>query len=537
VTGGFRPELALATLTSGVRFVVLDTETTPSEGGNRILSLGAVQVDGRGGTELGPEVYWLCNPGRRVENSYIHSLTDADVVDEQPFSTHLDELDMLLTPTLQEEQVVLVCHNASWDIGVLQLEHKRAGRLLADVPVLDTRQLARHLKIGPDRLSELLAHFGHQMMRPHHALSDAQDTALLLKHLLEEAAGSGEVELEAFLAAVQGEHLRTSDYAAHADNRGTRERRSPFIFIERPRGHSTHKRLPHDPSEAQLSGWLDELRGCIRLRCPFLSNLVFELRGGNARPERARILEALMQELEAQAASADRVGVNTTLSLLGEVAREQVRVDEVPPFYDRVVAVVGTSPLRCDAGASVPFDACPECRAGRACAADVWFQPLAVALTGLRLGPQHIQPWLGGGGKIAEQAAAGRTNLAAHAAWLVVNAAGRARRLGDADALAALALDELGLIEPRLIHYRARRLIEAGELDLEQAMELVVARLSACDGSSDLAWRELERFRTGLVARQQALQRVRTERPFLFGRSAPAVRPQRRRFTNITQAP
>jgi DNA polymerase III epsilon subunit-like protein len=527
MSGTFNRDVALAALTSGVRFCVLDVETTTSETGNRIVSVGIVQVDGHG-SELARPIYWLCNPGCAIETAYIHSITDDDVANEQPFSVHLEELDALLTPSI-DEQVVLVCHTG-FDVGVLLLEHRRAGRPLADVPVLDTRQLARHLEIPVGSLFELLAHFDYSMTNAHNALADAKDTAVLLRHLLEEAARSGAAELEALLAAAQGERLRTIDYAAHAEARGTLARkRSPFIFIERPQSHrKTHKRLPHNPSQAQFSDWIDGLRECITLRCPLLLARVLELRSRRVRPERAQILEVLMQELEARVAAGDRVGVNTILSVLGETLRGCVYTTEVGAFYDRVVSIVGPDTPRCDVGASVPFDSCPECRAARACAADVWWQPFAVALAGLHLSAQHVGSWMGDNGKLTKQVAAGRTELAAHAAWLLVNVAER-ERSGDAAALAALAA-ELGLVEPRLILYRARRLSEAGEL--EQAEEVARSGLAIRDGSTDLAWREIDRFRAGVAAHQEALRRVKPERAFLFGRSAPAQRPQRRRFTN-----
>lgn len=55
----YRPEVALAALTAGVRFVVLDVETTPSNDGDRIVSVGLAQVDGHGKPLTGP-VEWRC---------------------------------------------------------------------------------------------------------------------------------------------------------------------------------------------------------------------------------------------------------------------------------------------------------------------------------------------------------------------------------------------------------------------------------------------------------------------------------------------
>jgi DNA polymerase III epsilon subunit-like protein len=528
----YPPDVALAALTHGVRFCVCDLETTTSESGDRVVSVGIVQVNGRG-KELAPPVYWLCDPGCKIENTRIHGIKDSDVVKEQPFSVRLDELEALLAPSREGEQVVLVAHNAGFDVGVLQLEHKRSGRTLADVSVLDTMKLARHLKIaaGGFRLSQLLAHFGLSLTSAHNALADASDTALLLRHLLEQAARGGEVELQALLGAVQGERLRSANYSARAATRSTRAlKRSPFVFIERPQSHSkTHKRLPHNPTQVQLAEWLSGLRECFSLRCPLLMDRARTLRSGKVRPERGAILEELLRELDSQVVFGSRVEANAILGVLGEIARGHVRTTEVPAFYDRVASIVGPNPPRCDEGASAPYDACPECRSGRACPADTWSQPFAVAFCGLRLGPRQVGLWMGESGRLAEQAAAGRTALAAHASWLVVNAAD-GKRPDDADVVAALA-EELGLIEPRLFLRRARALAGAGEL--EQAIETATIGLAARDGSSDLAWQELLRYRDALAARQHALRRVHPPRPFRIGRSAPARRPQRRRFTNV----
>jgi DNA polymerase III epsilon subunit-like protein len=87
----YRPEVALAALTARVRFVVLDVETTPFDGGDRIVSVGIVQVDGRG-QQLAAPVEWRCNPGVRIENTRIHRITDADVADQRPFHARLDGL-------------------------------------------------------------------------------------------------------------------------------------------------------------------------------------------------------------------------------------------------------------------------------------------------------------------------------------------------------------------------------------------------------------------------------------------------------------
>ena len=134
--------------------------------------------------------------------------------------------------------------------------------------------------------------------------------------------------------------------------------------------------------------------------------------------------------------------------------------------------------------------------------------------------------WLGPTGGLAQHATA-RPAVAAHAAWLVTNNL-TASRPADADDLAALA-DRLGLVEPRLVHRRARAVADTG--DLPTAIALLGTGLAARDASSDRAWADLTSYRDALAARQAAAARGRPTRPHRRGHSAPTTRPSRRRFT------
>jgi hypothetical protein len=134
--------------------------------------------------------------------------------------------------------------------------------------------------------------------------------------------------------------------------------------------------------------------------------------------------------------------------------------------------------------------------------------------------------WLGPTGRLAQHATA-RPAVAAHAAWLVTSNLTESRP-ADADDLAALA-DRLGLVEPRLVHRRARAV--AGTGDLPTAIALLDTGLASRDGSSDRAWADLTAYRDALAARQAAAERGRSARPHRRGHSAPTARPSRRRFT------
>jgi DNA polymerase III epsilon subunit-like protein len=518
----YRPEVAFAALTDRVRFVVVDVETTPSDGGDRIVSVGIAQLTGRG--PLGTPVEWRCNPGVRIENTRIHRITDADVGDEEPFSARIDDLAGLLAAA-PGERVVLVAHNASFDVGVLHLEHQRACRALPDVEVLDTLALARYLKLGTGRygLRDVLAHFGLSVTDHHNALADATDTAAVLTRLLHTAARQDHTDLTALLSTAQADRPRASTYRGRPAHRTTRAGAgSPFTFIDRPTSHqASHKALPKNPTEADLDTWLAGLRECITLRCPLLTDKATRLR---VRPERVR--EELLDDLAGHLVAGRAVDATTTLGALTVVVARHLPAAEAAAFHDRWAAVLGKT-TRC-AGEGTPFDACNECRADRACPADTWPQAIAVALTNAQrnLNPKTAGPWLGRSGRLVEHAKS-RPAVAAHAAWLVVNNLTE-NRPEDADGLAALAA-QICLVEPRLVHRRARQLAAAG--DLAAAIDALRTGLDQRNGHSDRAWTDLAAYRDALVARHTATQRTRPVRPHRRGHSAPATRPAHRRFT------
>jgi hypothetical protein len=127
-------------------------------------------------------------------------------------------------------------------------------------------------------------------------------------------------------------------------------------------------------------------------------------------------------------------------------------------------------------------------------------------VTQRNLNPRTVGVWLG---RLTGHAGT-RPALAAHAAWLAVSMLVLSRP-ADADTLVNLA-DHLGLVEPRLIHWKTRKLASRSD-------------------STDRSWAELAAYRDALAARQAAIRRRRAARAPRRGHSAPATRPQRRRFT------
>lgn len=513
-----RRDVALASLTARTRFVVLDVETTPSETGDRVVSVGAVQVDGRGQRRAEP-IEWLCQPGVPVENTRVHGLTDTDLLGHPTLAARLDDLADLLTAS-HGERVVLVAHHAPFDVGVLLLEHARAGRMLPDVTVLDTRAVARHLGVaaGGFRLGQLLTHYGLSLTHHHNALADATDTARLLGRLLVDAALAGHVDLDALLEQAQPGRVTALAYPARAGVRTIRVAAdSPFTFIERSTAHqATHAKLPRQPSTAQLGVWLDGLRDCVRLRCPLLPDKADRLLD-----ERPTVVRALLADYQTHVAAGRTVDANTTLTALLPIIRLAVPGKDAPAFHDRWAATLDAT-TRCVDATGTPIDACPDCRAGRACPADVWHHTLAEVLVTRNMNSRAAGPWLRG--RLVDHAAAGRTRTTSHAAWLIF------RHLnGDAGRTASL-LDTVrahDLLEPRIAHHQVT---ELATRDIDAALAFAEATLLHRDGSTDPAWTDLAATRDALAARQSAASRVRPARPHRAGHSATS-RPSRRRFT------
>lgn len=185
-------------------------------------------------------------------------------------------------------------------------------------------------------------------------------------------------------------------------------------------------------------------------------------------------------------------------------------------YHNRWAAVLSAT-SRCAAPVA-PVDACPECRTDRACPADTWPHAVAVALTGAQrsLNPKTAGVRLGSTGRLAKQAIA-QLAVAAQAAWREVTNLTE-RRAANADDLAALAYG-LGLVEPRLVHRRARAV--AGIGDPPTAIALL---------DTDLTHLPQHPRRTSGRRRAQPARP-----PHRRGHSAPTTRPLRRRFTTAEE--
>ena len=106
------------------RQIVLDTETTglSAEGGDRIIEIGCVELQGRKLT--GSNKHFYLNPGRDSHEDAlkVHGISNEFLRDKPKFSAVADEL----LDYLQDAEIII--HNAQFDVSFLNKELELIGR-------------------------------------------------------------------------------------------------------------------------------------------------------------------------------------------------------------------------------------------------------------------------------------------------------------------------------------------------------------------------------------------------------------------------
>lgn len=130
-----------------MRQIFLDTETTGlyAEQGDRVIEIGCVEMLNRKLT--GNNLHLYLNPGRdsHEEALKIHGLTTEFLSDKPKFEIIADEF----LSYVQDAEIII--HNASFDIGFLNVELKRAGKLPFKehvASVIDTLVMAKEMFPG-----------------------------------------------------------------------------------------------------------------------------------------------------------------------------------------------------------------------------------------------------------------------------------------------------------------------------------------------------------------------------------------------------
>lgn len=364
-------------LLSGVRLVAIDVETcSPPDAPPRVVALGVVT------TRLGrrPGQYsTLVDPQAPIDDRShrVHGIDDDAVAGWPSFDTIAPVLEQLLDG--HGEQVVLVAHNAGFDVSVLKAEFARVGGALPAVAVLDTARGATLDMLGVRRASRRLpdvgAAVGVAVVDHHDALADARACSQIAQMLLRLAAERGHDDLAALLEEVTGGRT-TDDHgpaAARTGSRGAKRSRSRRHVSD---AHvTTHAQvLDGSPTGDELQAWCDLLVTCAQLRCPMTADRVA---GAAAQPE---VLHAAVEQALRALLDADDVQAPAVASLLGGL--EQVRSGLVPlegrlGLRRAAFAWAAEWAGQLDALTRCSTDACPDCRAGRPCPLDTWREPLA----------------------------------------------------------------------------------------------------------------------------------------------------------------
>lgn len=158
-------------------YIVFDLETTGlnPKGGDQIVAIGAVRLDGLGQRQ-GEPFATLVNPGRKIpaRSTAFHGITD-DMVRAAP-----DVATALRAFAEFCGDGVLVAHNAAFDLKFLRVNRHASGIAFAG-PVLDTLLLESRLRPGQRdySLDTLLRHHGIAIEKRHSAEADAEATAAL----------------------------------------------------------------------------------------------------------------------------------------------------------------------------------------------------------------------------------------------------------------------------------------------------------------------------------------------------------------------
>ncbi|HJV15823.1 MAG TPA: PolC-type DNA polymerase III [Bacillales bacterium] len=168
-------------------YVVFDVETTGlSAVYDTIIELAAVKIkDG----EIIDRFESFANPHHRLSATTINltGITD-DMVQNAP-----EVAEVLERFSVWAKNDVLVAHNASFDMGFLNVGYKKMGLEKAKNPVIDTLELGRFLypEMKNHRLNTLAKKFDIELTQHHRAIYDAEATGYLLMKMLKDAISKG----------------------------------------------------------------------------------------------------------------------------------------------------------------------------------------------------------------------------------------------------------------------------------------------------------------------------------------------------------
>lgn len=183
-----------------MREIVLDTETTGVEAnnGDRVVEIGGVELVNHCPT--GRTFHCYINPERPMQEGAfkVHGLSDAFLSDKPVFAAVAQDFAEFI------DGARLVIHNASFDVGFLNMEFRRLGMGPIDpARVVDTLGMARRKHPGASNsLDALCSRYGIDNSRrtKHGALLDSE----ILAEVYIELIGGKQADLGLGVVAVAG---------------------------------------------------------------------------------------------------------------------------------------------------------------------------------------------------------------------------------------------------------------------------------------------------------------------------------------------
>ena len=513
---------------------VVDTEYTAANderGGNKLISIAIVPVELGRKPAANKEFYRVMNPGVPISSAStrVHGFTDASVKGKRDFAFYAPQI----LAALNDPQGVFVCHTTV-DARVLldglaRLDDRAAeGDTAAtvgvadmpDLPILDTSTLPKLVKYpgighrGVVSLATLCELTSAEFKgKAHNARADARATASALLELLAYTSQHATYwDLESLLA----------DHRAGT----TREPKGPaYIRSKRavdPDLPPEHIAKHIDPlvtvgSKQQIADWVALARECSELRCQWLRDEARVAADLNA----AALVDPLMALLP-HLTEPGQAG--TLLGAVYEVIDPSQPVSGKPGmantrairWWGKYRSIVRSSPACGDSSSQM----CPSCRHGKPCARDVLHHPVAMVASKMKDGTfdRTNVGYLFNPAKSPSLAKwnANHPDVAAHAAWLIIDCEQRERRNTAASLHTSEAIEmDLHLTEPRLTVVAAS--IVAGTHGLDAAIALADKVLA--NRTTDDGYDELKQWVTwssqAATARQQKAAKPATTHPRL----------------------
>ena len=178
IADSFQSESVSAVGAKYGKFVVLDVETTGlNPDSHRIVELALITVVDGAAVEAWSSQF---NPEGPVGKTEIHGITDEDVANAPRFKDQVHEISKRI------QDVVVVAHNARFDLAFLRSEFDRAGHASQWIPSICTLNASNYYQphLSRRRLADCCEDAGIEINNAHSAGGDALATAKLFHYYL-----------------------------------------------------------------------------------------------------------------------------------------------------------------------------------------------------------------------------------------------------------------------------------------------------------------------------------------------------------------